>query len=438
MSGLLVQTGDVIYERYLEKTLGRVLPECLQYVSEQRPGDPIECISALLYRAVDSQEYYRERRRYLHSVRHSQVLTTSDETRHQTRIQQLNGGLTQNKNQLRQDRRKEKEALQSLIRHEEILEEQEVEIKSRVKELTRLLRERPLIMNLHAMKARLHRAHQEAARKAREAALRALAELGVDGSSYSSGFPNPLPPISSSRKLETGDKNDSTILFSGRDDGGGNEGEGEGEGEGADQGEGQTRDGALRRKRSIKASTTLSSMTLGSSVDTTQMSAAEIEKKKRERHAAKKKAKKQIEAALARGNYELTEKGAIIYASRSWEKLGLSAPFAKRRPLPESPILWSERGYDCRVMYEHEIYTRCDPDDVTGLPTDLPRMTLEEFLMPDSTPEPEEDEVSKPVSNPAAHQTKSKGGKKRKRSILPRLKRRGLSRDWADCNNLLW
>ncbi|GFR76630.1 flagellar radial spoke protein 2-like, partial [Elysia marginata] len=83
------KTGDPVYDTFIKRSLGTLLPDCIKQLAESRPADPIEFISNSLYKAVDSQLYKREKEKYLHACLQESALLQKEREERKARMDML-------------------------------------------------------------------------------------------------------------------------------------------------------------------------------------------------------------------------------------------------------------------------------------------------------------------------------------------------------------
>ncbi|KAH9489308.1 hypothetical protein Btru_057058 [Bulinus truncatus] len=77
------------YDQYLKRSLGTYLSQCLQELIELKPRDPIEFIAQYLYRCVDSEQYHKEKIKFLQDLVQQKKVNDMEKRRRQQAMKQM-------------------------------------------------------------------------------------------------------------------------------------------------------------------------------------------------------------------------------------------------------------------------------------------------------------------------------------------------------------
>ncbi|KAK3787725.1 hypothetical protein RRG08_013213, partial [Elysia crispata] len=121
MAATTMTSNDPVYDTFIRRSLGTYLPECIKQLAEARPADPIEFISNWLYKAMDSQLYKREKEKYLKDCVKEFELLQQERQERKARMEMLLQAQKENKEELRQARQDEINALMDLAKNAEKL-----------------------------------------------------------------------------------------------------------------------------------------------------------------------------------------------------------------------------------------------------------------------------------------------------------------------------
>lgn len=120
MTAITQRSGDPVYDSFIRRSLGSLLPDCIKQLSESRPADPIEFISNALYKAVDSELYRREKEKYLEDCLRESALLQKEREQRKARMDMLLQAQRDNKELLRKAREDELKALTDLAMNAEL------------------------------------------------------------------------------------------------------------------------------------------------------------------------------------------------------------------------------------------------------------------------------------------------------------------------------
>ncbi|KAK0060901.1 mesocentin [Biomphalaria pfeifferi] len=433
------RTGDLLYDTFLKKTLGYFLPQCLRYVSEVRPVDPIDTIARCLYKSVDINYYQQEKIRYLRDLERANHMLKQSKNKILNRLPPIVQAAKTERDVLHKLREEELQDLLHILENSD--DPLDDDITARLNFLADIFNAQMQVKSLLTERAKRFLVEQRLAEaEKKDAALKALTLKHSKGEkasgslvkvTVSSALPEKrLPEDKPFRDIEEEDKLSSTNLRQSKGSLKEIDKYLEGSKQGSDIGKRRSSSkSSLKRTRSHsrkdlesssstnmkyevfdyydsrteiirkgKGSVPSSKMKVKPESETdrleeefvdydTESEVIQYVPSKRAPHSDEVKedddeALKEFKDILDKGRYAITKNGLLAYVSKT---LGVIAPKpSKYTPYSASdmPEQWLKKQFACESLYDSELYTVCDYGNLDELYSDIEEISLAEYKAP--------------------------------------------------------
>ncbi|XP_059156040.1 uncharacterized protein LOC131941072 [Physella acuta] len=438
-------SDDFHYNHFLKKTVGQYLPQCLRYVTEVRPTDPIDCIAQCLYRCVDGNMYQQEKIQYLQELersnkqvmarRRSLVLKVNpilDTTRRQEellrrlRLEELNDLLYILKNTddpIDDHIRERLTFLANLFSAQKTVKEMLIQRARRVLDkrahsidVTKIMdsvkqkQSRPLVdTSSSELDDKIDRSNLDWGAVS-SGQLHVISELDDDDETSSlrkHGLSSPPGTLTPDRKLglkrvdsqmlsQSVSDNIQQMLKEMDDESSTSVRVGVGRLSRSasiiaqDWKEGGADTDRLKDFKKLKdilrkvkddADQIADDMSITSEQEDMELFFSDKSITEELQSSQVDLTRKDMADALKEGRFAITKSGLVVFVSTDLGILAPKAPGTKPQSQMEKPEEWAKREFACEVLYDSELYTVCDFSDVDRY-KDVEEMTIQEFLEP--------------------------------------------------------